>query len=150
MISLLDVNVLVALAWPNHIQHDAASEWFTASGGSAWATCPLTQSGFVRISSNRKIVPTACSPREALVVLSQMVSQPGHVFWKDDVSIASSKWVARSKLVGYRQITDAHLLALALTKGGRLVTLDRAVLSLVPPNVEADEAVVLLTPGLPS
>jgi len=32
MIFLLDVNVLIALIDPAHIQHDAAHEWFTTQG----------------------------------------------------------------------------------------------------------------------
>jgi predicted nucleic acid-binding protein len=30
VISLLDVNVLVAFAWPNHVHHAAAQHWFDA------------------------------------------------------------------------------------------------------------------------
>jgi predicted nucleic acid-binding protein len=30
VISLLDVNVLVAFAWPNHVHHSAAQHWFDA------------------------------------------------------------------------------------------------------------------------
>jgi uncharacterized protein len=53
-IYLLDVNVLVALTWPTHIHHLAARSWFDATGGAGWATCPVTQLGFVRVSSNPK------------------------------------------------------------------------------------------------
>lgn len=149
MISLLDVNVLVALVWPNHIQHDAATDWFGALSGQGWATCPVTQSGFVRVSSNRKVIPTACSPGEACEVLSQMVRLPGHVFWEDDISIAGSNWVARRKLLGHRQITDAHLLALALRHGGRLASFDRGIVELLPNGVGADEALVVLKANAP-
>lgn len=35
---LLDVNVLIALIDPAHIQHDRAHEWFAVSGKKAWAS----------------------------------------------------------------------------------------------------------------
>lgn len=144
MTVLLDVNVLIALAWPNHIQHAAATRWFTAREED-WATCPLTQSGFVRVSSNRKVIPSARTPREALEVMQRIISQPGHVFWKDDISIAQSRWIARERLLGHRQVTDAHLLALALRYEGLLATFDRGMPDLLPPGVQADRAVVLLS-----
>jgi predicted nucleic acid-binding protein len=65
MISLLDVNVLIALAWPNHIHHRLASRWFDRNRKSGWATCPLTQSGFVRVSSNAHILSDAHGGRLA-------------------------------------------------------------------------------------
>lgn len=36
------------------------------------------------------------------------------------------------RLQGYRQVTEAHLLALALRYGGKLVTFDRGVQTLFP------------------
>lgn len=41
MIRLLDVNVLIALAWPNHVHHDAAGSWFARLRRTGWATCAL-------------------------------------------------------------------------------------------------------------
>ena len=142
-VALLDVNVLVALAWPNHVHHEAALRWFEANHGDGWATCPSTQSGFVRVSSNRKVTPEARSPHEAILLLRRIVGLPGHRFWPDDISIASLPEIEPERLVGYRQVTDAHLLALAIRRGGRLATFDRGVESLVPPG-ETAEAVLLL------
>lgn len=132
MISLLDVNLLVALAWPNHVHHAAALGWFQRNHSAGWATCPLTQSGFVRVSSNPAMVSDARSPQEAIQLLRRIVDLPHHVFWHDDVSVASSELVDKVRLVGYRQVTDAHLLALAQNRGGRLATLDGKMRSLVP------------------
>ena len=114
VVSLLDVNLLIALAWPNHVHHRTALRWFDRNRKSGWATCPLTQSGFVRVSSNAHILPGARSPREALALLRRIVELPNHVFWQDDFSIATSDLVDETKLLGHRQITDAHLLAVAL------------------------------------
>lgn len=142
---LLDVNVLVALAWPNHIHHEAAVRWFEDNHRGGWATAPLTQSGFVRVSSNHKVIPEARTPAEAILLLQELTSLPGHVFWTDDVAVTSSEHVARERIVGYRQVTDAHLLALAIGNDGRLATFDAGVAELAPEH--ADGAVVVLTAG---
>ncbi len=83
--SLLDVNVLVALAWPQHVHHDSAHAWFKRRGRQPWATCPLTQLAFVRVSSNARIVPDAVSPREAMGLLRKITALPGHRLWAGDV-----------------------------------------------------------------
>jgi len=53
MIHLLDVNVLIALCDPVHPHHSAARR-FLATGPirDGWATCPLVENGFLRISEN--------------------------------------------------------------------------------------------------
>lgn len=130
---LLDVNVLVALAWPNHVHHAIALDWFHGRRGEeGWATCPITQNGFVRVSSNHRALPEARTPREALQLLGRITALPGHVFWVDDIGLDDSPFLDPARLVGYRQVTDAHLLAIALRHGGRLATLDRAVSALLP------------------
>jgi toxin-antitoxin system PIN domain toxin len=133
------VNVLVALAWPNHVHHEPAHKWFSATrrANRTWATCPITQSGFVRVSSNTRVVPEARSPTEAIALLEQIIALPGHRFWSDDVSIVLSEHVAREKLMGHRQITDAHLLGLAISRGGVLATFDRGVSSIAPDSAVA-------------
>jgi hypothetical protein len=144
VIPLLDVNVLVALAWPNHVHHDVARAWFERHAAGGWASCSLTQGGFVRVSSNPQAIPGAKTPREALALLEVLTASYGHRFWADDVELAKPRHFAREQLVGYRQITDAQLLALALRHGGRLATLDRAIRRLVPAGVEAEERVVVI------
>ena len=87
MIRLLDVNVLVALAWPNHVHHGRALAWFRGIRDEGWATCPATESGFVRVSSNFRVIPDARTPAEAISLLREMKSIPGHTFWPDDMSV---------------------------------------------------------------
>ena len=139
---LLDVNVLVALAWPNHSHHQEAAAWFKTIRNGDWATCPLTQSSFVRISSNQRIIPEARSPQAAMEALSRLIASPGHVFLKDYISILSAKGFSRNRLLGHNQVTDAHLLALAIRHGYRLATLDRGVRELL--TDEQNDAVIFL------
>ena len=124
------MNVLVALAWPNHVHHRRAIYWFRKARDGGWATCPLTESGFVRVSSNARVIPEARSPAQALDVLRRIRALPGHVFWDDDVSPADDDARPFSRVVGHRQVTDAHLLTLAIRRGGRLATFDRGVAEL--------------------
>ncbi len=133
MSALLDVNVLVALAWPNHVHHTAATTWFLREHEAGWATCPVTESGFVRVSSNHRVIPGARGPAEAIEVLARLRQQSGHTFWVDDVALGDCPEIDAGRLLGYRQVTDAHLLALTERRGGRLVTFDRSVVELAPP-----------------
>ena len=125
------MNVLAALAWPNHVHHGLAHRWFRTHRRDGWATCPLTESGFVRVSSNRRAIPGAVTPADAIALLRRMRRVAGHVFWADDVSPAESDVTPFERVAGYRQVTDAHLLALALRRGGALVTLDQGLAELV-------------------
>lgn len=132
MSNLLDVNVLVALTWPNHVHHSAAIEWFSTHHQHGWATCPMTQSGFLRVSTNRGVIPDARPMPEAADVLGALTSLDGHAFWVDDVSLVDCREIDVSTLSGYRQLTDAHLVALAMRRGGALVTFDQRIRALAP------------------
>ena len=146
MVGLLDVNVLVALAWPTHVHHEGANRWFGRGRKAGWATCPATQAGFLRVVSNPNFSPDALTPREAFAHLEKIVALTGHVLWPDDTPLIGSRFFAQEKVVGYRQVTDAHLLAVALRHGGTLVTYDRGARSLIPRGFPA-EAVELLAPA---
>jgi uncharacterized protein len=130
VIGLLDVNLLVSLAWPNHVHHRQASAWFHGRGGRPWATTPFTEAGFVRVSSNATAIPTAVTPREALALLDRMREVPGHRFLADDVALVVGPHLGTERIATFRQITDAHLLALARRHGGSLATFDRGIASL--------------------
>lgn len=145
MTPLLDVNVLVALAWPNHVHHDAAAVWFTdLVHRGAWATSPATQSGFVRVSSNRRVLPDARTPAEATLVLHRLTELDGHEFWADDVEIARCPQLDTTRLTGHGQVTDAHLLALAVRNHGCLATFDTSIVHLAD---DPDRVLVLRMGG---
>ncbi len=125
--ALLDVNALIALAWDSHIHHVRMREWFAANASQGWATCPVTESGFVRVSTNPKVLPTPIRVGEAMRVLAALRATTGHGFLVDDVSLVDDDVPT---ILGHRQVTDAHLLTLARRSGVRLVTFDAAVLTL--------------------
>jgi uncharacterized protein len=122
---LLDVNLLVSLAWPNHVHHRAAPRWFRRRAGRPWATTPCTEAGVVRVSSNASAVPAAVTPTEAVALLDRMREAAGHRFLPDDVPLVVGPHVPAERMATCRQVTDAHLLALARRHGARLATVDR-------------------------
>ncbi len=128
---LLDTNLLIALLWPSHAQHDVAVKWFVRRRSHGWATCPFTQAGFVRIVSNPAFSRDAVQPREATHVLSANTAAKDHTFWADDLAFADAVAFAGLRLIGHQQVTDAYLLGLAIRRGGVLATLDQGINALL-------------------
>lgn len=125
MTFLLDVNVLIALIDPSHIGHDDPHEWFASMGQTAWATCPITENGVIRIVGNPEYPNSPGSPLPVMEIVAKLRSLPGHVFWPDDVSLVGSSDIIPSKILTSGQVTDTYLLALAKARGGKLATFDR-------------------------
>ncbi len=131
MTALLDVNVLIALAWPNHVHHAATRTWFEEQRHKGWATCTLTEAGFVRLSCNPSVVRHNVTPLDAIAVLERLTRLGVHTFWPLDQSMLSLPRSIGVRLQGYRQITDAVLLATAMKLDGQLATLDAGMEGLV-------------------
>ena len=121
---LLDVNVLIALVDPAHVHHDIAHAWFKANGRRSWASCPMTENGVVPIVSHPKYPNCIGSPGLAADTMARFCALPGHAFWPDDISMLGGKQIDSSRLLGFSQITDSYLLALARAHGGQLATFD--------------------------
>jgi toxin-antitoxin system PIN domain toxin len=127
VISLLDVNVLVALFDKLHLHHAAAHDWFARERQHGWATCPLTENGLIRILSNPSYPGNQTSIEDAIRSLRTFRASGEHVFWPDDVSLVDESLVLSEHLQGYRQLTDVYLLTLAVSKEGRFATFDLGV-----------------------
>lgn len=147
MIFLLDLNLLLALAWPSHVHHDVVHAWFEREASPGWATCPLTQPGFVRLSSNPAFTSDAVSPPEALSLLQAITGMDGHEFWPDDVDRVSASFADGLRITGQRQVTDAYLLSLARERSGCLATLDRQVGRLLPRSDRPGLHLRIVEPG---
>jgi len=119
---LLDVNVLLAIAWPNHQFHAAAIRRLETANV-PWATCALTQLGFIRLSSNPAIVPSPKTPLEAVMMLSSMTEDPLHVYF-DALPAPVKSRGAFDGLLGIKQVTDAYLLWLARRHNAVFLTFD--------------------------
>jgi uncharacterized protein len=119
--ALLDTNVLLALAWPNHQHHAQAHTWFAAHAKKGWATCAFTQLGFIRLSSNPAYTTNAVPPQEAATLLQQWTRLKGHHFWSSPAAEDPAIYV---RALGNQQVNDAWLVEVARRNSGRLVTLD--------------------------
>jgi uncharacterized protein len=129
-VALLDLNILAALLWPTHEHHDAAHRWFQDRARARWATCALTQLGFVRLVSNPAFSRDALSPARGVALLAANLSHPGHEFWAETLELPGAVKETEARLQGYRQLTDAYLLALAARRKGILATFDGGLRSL--------------------
>ncbi len=135
--ALLDLNILTALLWPAHEHHEAAHAWFSGRLHAQWATCPLTQLGFVRLVTNPAFSRDALSPADAVTLLAQNVKLENHEFWSESLQIPPVIRGLESRVQGYRQLTDAYLLALARHYKGVLATFDRGLRSLAGGDLES-------------
>lgn len=127
MVALLDVNVLVALFDPEHIQHDAAHKWFARNRKRGWATCPLTENGLVRVLSNPSYPGGRTTISDAVQRLGVFRGSGFHDFWPDSASLCEEALFNCKHIRGHQKVTDAYLLALAVLNGGRLATFDKNI-----------------------
>lgn len=111
----------MALLWENHEQHTQARSWF--KGVSAFATCPVVQLGFARVSAH-PLLGFGLTPERAFGVLRQFLADPRHEFIPDDLSCAD-RVVRTDQMAGANQITDRYLVALARQHGFCLATFDK-------------------------
>lgn len=142
MRSLLDVNVLLALLDSDHVDHHRARTWVTANIGQGWASCAITQNGFVRIISQPSY-PSPVSPGSAIDLLGRATRTSHHEFWSCSVSVLDPAAIDPTRVHSSRQVTDAYLLALAAANRGRFVTFDRSVALAAVPAAHDEHLVVL-------
>ena len=126
---LLDINVLIALIDPAHVQHDRAHKWFAATGRQVWATCPLTENGVLRIVGHARYPNSPGTPAAVAKLLTTLCALPGREFWLDDITLLDAKRVDGSRLLDSAQVTDSYLLALARAHGGQLATFDQRLVT---------------------
>lgn len=134
--NLLDLNVLIALADPEHIHRQKAERWFLSTGKDDWGICPLTEAGFIRVVTNPAMRPAAVTLERAIAILQALMAHPGCHYWP--ITNAES-WVAltapfASRISGHQQIMDAYLLGIAIKENGVLVTFDRGLKYLAGPQ----------------
>lgn len=142
MRALPDVNVLLALLDSDHVSHRRAWDWLDAEIDQGWASCPLTQNGFVRIISQPRY-PNPIRSGRAIELLRQATATAHHEFWPAEVSVLDAERVRADRVHGPKQVTDLYLLALAVARGGRLVTFDDSVPVSAVPGAGRDHLTLL-------
>jgi toxin-antitoxin system PIN domain toxin len=148
---LLDVNLLLALAWPTHTHHADAHRWFSLQRFSArpsegWATCAFTQAGFLRLSSQAAVVKVAVTFADAYGALQTSLAAPEHEFWPAPYSVCEIMPEIRLRIMGHQQITDAVLLDTAIRNSGRLASFDQRLRTLLPPESQHQSAIEIIRP----
>ena len=139
---LLDVNVLIALVDPAHVQHEGVHEWFGRVGRKAFATCPITENGLLRIVGHPKYPNSPGPPSTVVAALQSIRALPGHSFWPDSISLADGAFTDASLLSSHSRVTDSYLLALARANKGQLATLDHKLATEVVPEGKASLALI--------
>lgn len=122
---LFDVNLLIALLDEWHPHHAAALAFFPDAQARGWATCPITENGFLRILGHAGYREGPGTAEGARTLLAALCASPGHQFWPDEATLRDTKRLAKLPVSGH--LTDAYLLALAVQRSGQLATFDRRV-----------------------
>lgn len=143
-VSLLDANVLLALAWPNHLHHTAAHRWFKQNHQLGWATCPLTQLAFVRLSMQPAVVKVPILFGDVMAALAQITAADGHSFWPVKAGLTELHPELRARIMGHNQVTNAVLLDLAIRHKGRLATFDRKIAALLPSGSPQQKSLTII------
>ncbi len=144
--ALLDVNVLIALFDETHVHHETAHDWFTDNRASGWATCAITENGFLRVLTHPRAA--VVDDRETVFAsLRTFCSGRGHAFWADAISLRDEKLFDASVIVSHRQLTDVYLLGLATRRGGRLATFDAGI-PVKAVRGAAPDTLAVIAPGL--
>lgn len=128
-IGLLDMNVLVALVDPAHVQHEQAHDWFARVGTRGFATCPITENGLLRIVGHPRYPNSQGTPAMVMESLTALRALENHHFWPDDISLAGGETIDPTRLLSHAQVTDTYLLALAAAHAGKLISMDRKLVT---------------------
>ena len=121
------MNVLIALHNSDHSHHEIAHDWFADNRAFGWATCPLTENGFLRVLGNPARGGEITRIPDLSFRLRTLCASGHHQFWRDAASLLDESLFDVSLVRGHRQLTDIYLLGLAVRRGGRFVTFDRRI-----------------------
>ncbi len=112
----MDVNLLIAAIWSSHADHLKADAWTRRK---KLATCPITDLGFLRISTHPKALN--CSVAGARALLADFLSKHSVEFVPCDLP------PLRARATRSHDMTDVYLAELAYARGMKLATLDTGI-----------------------
>lgn len=107
-----------------------------------WASCPITQNGFVRVISQPKY-PKSITTGQAIDLLQSTTANPLHEFWQANLTLLDESKLDRDHVHGPGQLTDLYLLLLAVSRNGCLATFDQAIPRTAVRGAESRHLVVI-------
>jgi predicted nucleic acid-binding protein len=136
---LLGLNVLIALTWSSHIHHLLVHQWFAQAQKNGWATL-LDNTKWVCPALIQPENSTASRfPKRGVAITGTITGLSNHLFWKDSIALTEAIVFQQTNIIGYRQITDAYLLSLAIYNKGHLVSFDKGIAALVPDSYKLED-----------
>ena len=121
---LLDLNFLLALFFQQHPHHRKAQEYYEEIKPFGWASCPSTENAFIRVGLQQAFISESINSEHLRLSLKLWKKSSPHQFWTDDISITEELIIS---IPDHGSVTDLYLLALAVKKGGKLVTFDKRI-----------------------
>ncbi len=143
-VHLLDVNALIALGWDSHHHHEAMVAWFNRRAREGWATCAITQAGFVRVLSQPAVAKQAPSIAKLAESLAHNLAHQARRLLPLDFGFGDVLACCSGGVVGHRQVTDAYLLTAAVRAGARLLTFDSGIAQLLATDAERQRHMLVL------
>jgi len=132
--ALLDVNVVVAAVFEDHVMHAPARRFVETL--ERFFTTPTTQGGFLRFATRpwknerKEEQPPRLSMANAQAKLREFTQAEGHIFLPDDAPFTD---LSLRSMQGHRQWTDAYLLHLARKHSLAMASLESRMANLDDP-----------------
>ena len=129
---LLDLNVLIALLDSSHQNYQKAQDWFISSGEDYVGLCPLTEMGFLRVTTSPSYRPAPRTMEQAIAILQMLKTHPRFAHPLFGYLEMNESWVSliapfARRIRGHQQVTDAYLLGLAIKNDAVLVTFGKGI-----------------------
>ena len=115
---LLDADVVIALTVADHEHPERASRWFVTVEQAA--VCPVVEGALIRFLVRVGVSATSARALLAALHTATRACSSGPTRFR-------TQTFAVGHIVGHRPVTDAYLAGVALSRGGRLATLDIAL-----------------------
>lgn len=127
---VVDTNVLIYAANAGSPQHGAARNWLTSTltTGETLGLPWVAALGFIRLTTNPRIMPRPITVVEAIGSVEAWAAQPNVIFLEPGprhLSVLGGLLTEAG--AGGNLTTDAHIAALALENRCPVVTFDRAI-----------------------
>jgi predicted nucleic acid-binding protein len=116
--------VLLALFDPAHEHFERAHAWY--GGNKSWASCPITENGFIRIASSAAYPGLVGSPQSLADSLADFKQNSDHCFWPDSLTLTDPAIFRLAKITP-KHLTDLYLLGLAVENQARFATFDTKI-----------------------